>query len=357
MQHVYPKYFSALLLIIPVFMIASFLAGYFGYVGFHSKAKIDLRVEGDWHKEADEVLGYAATRNSSTFRHHVRSGLKYHIFVDSIGARVNTRGQLTSNKISILTVGGSFSRGHGIENDKTFSEILGREFNVPVANFAYGGYGTVQSLLMLERQSNLEPKVIIYGFITHHLERNLSPCAPSNVPYCVGVPYIAFDEKNGPYIHSPVTDYSSKLGKEYIQALAHGDEFELGDIIWGARAVLSKIKRNTIWDHSFDKTSRQKSMAYLMKKMIQGARRINSRLVVVYIPRMEKGNTKPPPTELIEHLSQDTIFVDMSEPIIEHYSNKDNALLRFERDRHPNHLAHELIAREVSRALRTEVSF
>ncbi len=105
-----------------------------------------------------------------------------------------------------------------------------------------------------------------------------------------------------------------------------------------------------------DKTSRQKSMAYLMKNMIQEARRINARLVVVYIPGLQKGRTKPPPTELIETLSQDTVFVDLSGPIIEHYSNKDNALLILERDGHPNYLAHELIAREIGRALRTEVS-
>ncbi len=101
MQHVYPKYFLALLLIIPVFIIASFFAIYFGYVGVHSKAKIDLRIEGDWPTEDDEVLGFAAARNSSTIRHHVRRRLKYHLFVDSIGARVNARGQQTSDKIGI----------------------------------------------------------------------------------------------------------------------------------------------------------------------------------------------------------------------------------------------------------------
>ena len=92
-----------------------------------------------------------------------------------------------------------------------------------------------------------------------------------------------------------------------------------------------------------------------MKKMIQEARRINARLVVVYIPNLEKGQTKPPPTELIESLSRDTIFVDLSGPIIEHYSNRDSALLGIERDGHPNHLAHELIARQIGRALRTEL--
>ncbi len=254
-------------------------------------------------------------------------------------------------------MGGSFSWGHGMENDKTFTEILGREFNVPVANFAYGSYGTVQSLQLLERHSNLKPKVIIYGFIADHLRRNLSPCAPSYAPYCLGVSYIAFDEKDDPYIHSPVTDYSSTWGKEYFQAVAHSDEFELGDIFWGAKAVLSKIKRRFIWNYSIDKTSIQKSVAYLMDKMTQEARRINARLVVVYLPRLEKEQTKLPPTELIESLGQDTIFVDLSGPIIEHYSNKDNALLRFERDIHPNHLGHELFSREISRALRTEVSF
>ena len=99
------------------------------------------------------------------------------------------------------------------------------------------------------------------------------------------------------------------------------------------------------------------SMAYLLERMDRAAKQNNSLLVVVYIPRLNRGNTPPPPPELIDSLSQDTVFIDLSGAVIQHYANPDNALLRFEQDGHPNDVAHELIAQKISQALRDKGVF
>ena len=50
------------------------------------------------------------------------------------------------------------------------------EYEYKIKNFAVGGYGTYQSLLMQERilgyKKNI--KVIVYGFIDHHELRNVA---------------------------------------------------------------------------------------------------------------------------------------------------------------------------------------
>jgi hypothetical protein len=71
--------------------------------------------------------------------------------------------------VHILTLGGSFSFGHGVDNRQTFTEILGHKLGVPVANLAYSGYGAVQALQQLERHVDLQPKIIIYGLVGDHL--------------------------------------------------------------------------------------------------------------------------------------------------------------------------------------------
>ena len=70
----------------------------------------------------------------------------------------------------------------------------------------------------------------------------VSGCAQTYAPYCLGVPYIAFDENGDPYIHSPVTDYSSTLGSKYFEEFSNRDEVELGDVLWAVKALLSKIR-------------------------------------------------------------------------------------------------------------------
>ena len=51
-----------------------------------------------------------------------------------------------------MVIGGSFSLGWGVNDEDTFSSKLQKKYtNFKVYNFGQGGYGSVQSLLLLER--------------------------------------------------------------------------------------------------------------------------------------------------------------------------------------------------------------
>lgn len=352
------KYFYAVMVAIPLLFFLAALIAYSTLDVLKYKKKIDLRIEGDWPLAGDRKIGFTATKNSSTFRRHVHSSLSYHLFVDHRGARVNTSGQQTPTRIGLMTVGGSFSWGHGMENEQTFTEILRRKLGVPVANFAYGSYGTVQALQLLERNADLQPKVIVYGFITAHLKRNLFPCAPSYAPFCLSVAYMDFDESGNPYIHAPLDEYNPEFGQKFFEQVIY-DSFGVEDVIWGLRVWLAKLEKRYLrfkYKHVLkqlgDKASRSKSMRYLISQMKQAAQRIGATLIVVHIPYLDRGNTNVPPSELTDALNPDIMFIDMAPVVTQYYEIPANPLLRFERDGHPNALAHELIADLIHKAIK-----
>ncbi len=118
-------------------------------------------------------------RNAASLRRHPRAGLAYHVFTSDRRARVSRRGERTAPAVSLLTVGDSFSWGHGVENEDTYTARLAERWGVPAANLAFSAYGTVQSLQMLQRSLDLRPRLVVYGYIADHMNRNVSHCAPA----------------------------------------------------------------------------------------------------------------------------------------------------------------------------------
>lgn len=79
---------------------------------------------------------------------------------------------------TMLVVGGSFVQGWGLSDEATFPWKLQQQYsNGRVVNFGIGGFGTYQSLLLLEKYLRTEPppRVVLYGFMNHHEERNVAP--------------------------------------------------------------------------------------------------------------------------------------------------------------------------------------
>ncbi len=77
----------------------------------------------------------------------------------------------------ILILGGSISQGIGVRDSEHYGAVLQRVLpNSDVTVLATEGYGTSQVLGTLERIARKGPaiqeKVVVYGFIGHHLERN-----------------------------------------------------------------------------------------------------------------------------------------------------------------------------------------
>lgn len=78
----------------------------------------------------------------------------------------------------ILILGGSISQGIGVRDDEHYGAVLQRVLpNANVTVLATEGYGTHQALGTLDRIArtgpDLKEKVVVYGFIGHHLERNV----------------------------------------------------------------------------------------------------------------------------------------------------------------------------------------
>ena len=77
----------------------------------------------------------------------------------------------------IVVVGCSFAEGYGLADNQTFTWLLQHRFpRRPILNFGTPGYGTYQSLVLLEElleTKHIHPAAVIYGFLPLHAPRNV----------------------------------------------------------------------------------------------------------------------------------------------------------------------------------------
>ncbi len=114
--------------------------------------------------------------------------------------------------MDVALIGGSITHGWGVSNEETFAwKVQDRFPGLCVANYGTGGYGTYQSLLMLEElyAEGRDPNVVVYGFIDHHEVRNVAPVdhlyglASFSRRGHVNVPYCTLDQGGGLQRHPP----------------------------------------------------------------------------------------------------------------------------------------------------------
>jgi len=132
----------------------------------------------------------------------------------------------------IVFLGDSFTWGHGIENEQTFAHRAPLALGVTGANLAMASYGTTQSLLMLRRNLDLAPRLIVHTFTTEHLLYSTWPCASSYYPFCLDVAHVA----------------------------------------WGG------------WKALLDRARQNQAMEFLLTEMAKTARSIGAALWFVYVP-------------------------------------------------------------------------
>ncbi len=85
---------------------------------------------------------------------------------------------IRDDRAKMIFVGGSFTQGLAISDHETYPWKLQKHFpSFEVLNYGTGGYGTYQSLLTLEHilPTISHPRIIVYGFIGHHVIRNIAP--------------------------------------------------------------------------------------------------------------------------------------------------------------------------------------
>lgn len=316
--------------------------------------RVALRLEGDWMLAPDPETGFVPAPGSAVTRADLASGLRYRIYTDRRGARVDGPGEETPPRVAILTVGGSFAHGHGIDNEETFTSRLGRVFGVPVANLAFASFGTVQSVLLLERNLDLEPAVVVYGFIADHLRRNLSPCAPSFSPYCLPVAHVDFDSLGRPFVAPPPMEYfTPEQNRAFFEQVLARDRFSWRDVLWRMRIDLFQLRESARISYRDDPGRRRGALELLVGRMQAAADRAGSQLIVMSIPTPLEPPFAPAPAALAEVAAARGVELLDLAPVFDRLDPQTAAGLEVAPgDGHPNARAHAVMAAELESRIR-----
>ncbi|WP_439611310.1 hypothetical protein [Reyranella sp.] len=335
---------SKTLLLVLVSTAASVLAG-IAIAAYLTIPSIPLISEGDRLLVFDPEIGarpnpssharriYPAVRDRQTFA--------FDIYTDDRGARVDGPGQRSPAQVDVLVVGDSFSWGYALANPETYARQLARELGTGVSNFAMAAYGTTQSLQMLRRNGDLKPKLIVYGIIAHHFERNVMPCLPSYYPFCFDASHVTWNAAGEPYIAPPesngVRRFQRHLAGDFtnpVTWLTHGVDVIRGRIEYAQATYSTPTDRK-----------KEEALGYLLREMERSATAIGAKLLVVYLPT----NYYSAP-EALPRLIGDIRLLDLTQAF--RRERDKGANLYIVGDGHPNRAAHELITREIAKYVR-----
>lgn len=325
---------------------------YFGYRGA-ALPRASFRISGDWLMERDDEIGFTPTRDGVTAVHHPDTDLRFHVFSDRRGARVSAPGAQTPARVDVVTIGCSFTWGAGVENEDTYARQLARTLGVTVANFGMGSYGSVQAFQTLVRNADLGPRVVVYGFINDHLRRNLAPCAPNYVPYCLPVSYL---ERDGDWIaiQPPRMEYFSPednraFNTEVVLRDPVGPLAWLLGAKWAAKIAYFRYRNPATIKVDDSLATAAAGITTMIRAMVDESERIGARLVVLNIPYLPRGRAGPVVPALARAVTgRNLTFVDVTPAVLDFYARDPTGTLILENDPHPNAAAHRLIAEALA---------
>ncbi|BBM87405.1 SGNH/GDSL hydrolase family protein [Candidatus Uabimicrobium amorphum] len=155
--------------LISVFLFSELVLRILGYLPFQAIDNLDTPVMFEY----DHYLGWRNKKGNYTFQLHG----------DNINTTIlHNRTRVTGEKQGdlqkkIICIGGSYTQGWAISDNETYPWKIQKKFrNFDVLNYGTSGYGTYQSLLLLKNiiPKTKSPKIVIYGFIDHHEQRNIA---------------------------------------------------------------------------------------------------------------------------------------------------------------------------------------
>lgn len=335
---------SKTFLLVVVSTAASVLVG-IAVAGYLTVPRIPLISEGDALLVFDPEIGARANPGSHARRIYPavrdRETFAFDIHTDDRGARVDGPGQKSPERVDILVVGDSFTWGYALANEETYARHLARDLDASVSNFAMAAYGTTQSLQILRRNADLSPKLVVYGIIAHHLERNVSPCLPSYYPFCFSASHVAWNDAGEPSIAPPqsngVQRFQRHLAGDFLDPvtwLLHGVDVVRGRIEYGRAAYGTPSEEK-----------KEEALAFLLREMQRSADEIGAGLLVVYLPT----NYYSAP-EALQRVIGDIGLLDLTGAFQRERAKGTN--LYIVGDGHPNPAAHALISQEIAKYIR-----
>ena len=332
------------LLLVLVSTAASLLVG-IAIASYLTVPRIPLISEGDRLLMFDPEIGAVANPSAHARRIYPavadRKTFAFDIYTDDRGARVDEPGLRSPERVDVLVVGDSFTWGYALANEQTYARLLSRELEASVSNFAMAAYGTTQSLQLLRRNGDLSPKLVVYGIIAHHFERNVSPCLPSYYPFCFSASHVAWDHEGQASIAPPqsngVQRFQRHLAGDFLHPvtwLLHGIDVVRGRIEYGRAAYRTPSDEQ-----------KEEAVGYLLREMQRSADEIGANLLVVYLPTNYYSAPKALPRVI-----GDISLLDLTEAF--QRERDKGANLYIVGDGHPNQAAHELISREIAKYVR-----
>jgi hypothetical protein len=162
--------------------------------------------------EPDSVLGWRNKTGSYIVPPYDPSGQTVQITFLENGRRRTGLNTSLSSAGELVVVGDSFTQGWAISDSETYTWKLQEKFPFfQVLNYGTGGYGSYQSLLVLERELPhlARPRFVLYGFNEFHEARNVAPgwllanFASYSHRAHVYVPFTTYDSRNGMLRHPP----------------------------------------------------------------------------------------------------------------------------------------------------------
>lgn len=334
---------------------AALAGAYFTYQGAQFP-RIPIVMDGDWLMTRDDEMGFVPTPNGATEIRNIETDYRFHVYTDRRSARVNAPGDQTGDRVDVMGLGCSFTWGAGIESNRTYLQQLGDLLPASVANFAMGSFGSVQSLLMLMRNADLKPKVVIYGFIADHLRRNVAPCAPNYVPYCAPVAYLQRDGDRIVLQPPHMELFAPEDNRDFMAEVAMRDPAWLGAIFlrakWAARIAWLGWRHPSISVDQSPETAAA-ALRVMIQAMADETRKIGAELVVLHMPYLVRGRVGGPPPALTAAIAGlDLTFVDFAPAAAAFHARDPHGTLILGEDPHPNPVAHHLIAETLADPVR-----
>lgn len=230
--------------------------------------------------EPDTTLGWKNKKGHYVVPPYHPTGAPIDVtFLDN--GRRRTSGQQGDSRASneMVIVGCSFSQGWAISDSDTYAWKLQEKYPfMRVLNYGTGGYGTYQSLLVLERELPRlsSPKIVLYGFMPAHDVRNvataeyLASLLSSSKRGHIYAPYATLDQKNSLLRNQPVK-YLSLPGRE-VSAMVTLLERAVMKIITEKRSSQKKMVTEKIiieMDSTIKKYGAQLYVVILSAKELQ----------------------------------------------------------------------------------------